>query len=324
MYNNGCTPPSPHTLTTQDDADSDDELLDRLAEREEEESAECGVCGDGDSYENNPILFCDRCNLAVHQHCYNVTRVPEGDWLCWPCKEYEDQQRALGVPAAQIRMPRWQTAHDDGYKVLDGGSRSVSCALCPIKHGTFRKATNGEWVHQVCGFVCVFGCVLGFCVRVPLTSVCVLGRGVGSDCYMEQVKEEPQSDSTVYTHSHIPNALPHPSTHPSTPPPPPIHTHIHKQACALWNPSLQVQAVDAAMSVSGVEAAKTNARCGLCGQDSGAVIKCSFGHCMTQFHVLCGRNHGNYLSIREQGGKKVYRAYCSLHSQQVCGVGVWG
>lgn len=230
-----CVWVSTHRNCVQEDG-SEDGLLDRLAEREEEESAECGVCGDGVSYDHNPILFCDRCNLAVHQHCYNVTRVPDGDWLCWPCKEYEDKQREAGVPASQIRMPRWQTAHDDGARVLEGGSRSVTCALCPVKHGTFRKATNGQWVHL---------------------------------------------------------------------------------ACALWNPSVQVQTVDAAMCVSGVEGALTNTRCGICSMDGGAVVKCSYGHCMTQFHVLCGRNHGCYLSVREQGGRKVYRAYCALHSEQM-------
>jgi hypothetical protein len=48
-------------------------------------AALCAVCGDGTSYDGNPVMFCERCNVPVHQHCYGVKNVPEGEWLCWPC-----------------------------------------------------------------------------------------------------------------------------------------------------------------------------------------------------------------------------------------------
>lgn len=49
-------------------------------------NALCAVCGDGESKPNDQIVFCDRCNVAVHQHCYGVGEIPQGDWLCWPCR----------------------------------------------------------------------------------------------------------------------------------------------------------------------------------------------------------------------------------------------
>lgn len=119
-----------------------------LAQRREEDEAFCAVCGDGSSMEPNVILFCDRCDVAVHQRCYDVDTVPTHEWLCWPCKEYEEAQRAAGVPQDEIR-PRHMMPEE--RKQLKGGARDVKCALCPIKCGAYRKTVDGQhWVHQTC------------------------------------------------------------------------------------------------------------------------------------------------------------------------------
>eukprot|EP00894_Picocystis_sp_ML_P002551 jgi/Pico_ML_1/53068/g3682.t1 len=60
------------------------------------DEAVCVVCGSGESDENNPIVFCERCETPVHQKCYSISVIPDGDWLCWPCKEYEDGLRLAG------------------------------------------------------------------------------------------------------------------------------------------------------------------------------------------------------------------------------------
>jgi hypothetical protein len=85
-----------------DDDDTDDEdeeelqlplrgnaLIDPWAiEGDDPAAALCAVCGDGTSFDGNPVVFCERCNVPVHQHCYGIGQVPEGEWLCWPCLAY--------------------------------------------------------------------------------------------------------------------------------------------------------------------------------------------------------------------------------------------
>ena len=36
-------------------------------EEENADDAVCQVCFDGDSVESNPIVFCDKCNIAIHK-----------------------------------------------------------------------------------------------------------------------------------------------------------------------------------------------------------------------------------------------------------------
>ncbi|PSR79308.1 origin recognition complex subunit 4 C-terminus-domain-containing protein [Coniella lustricola] len=58
-----------------------------LQEEDDEDEDVCAICSKPDSNPPNEILFCDGCDMAVHQKCYGVARIPKGDWLCKTCSQ---------------------------------------------------------------------------------------------------------------------------------------------------------------------------------------------------------------------------------------------
>ncbi|XP_038648457.1 protein Jade-1 isoform X4 [Scyliorhinus canicula] len=84
---------------------------------EYDEDVVCDVCQSPDGEDDNEMVFCDKCNICVHQACYGILKVPEGSWLCRTC--------ALGV------QPK--------------------CLLCPKKAGAMKPTRSGtKWVHVSC------------------------------------------------------------------------------------------------------------------------------------------------------------------------------
>ena len=77
-----------------------------LASRRGEEEALCAVCAEGHSVDANVIVFCERCDLAVHQLCYGIEHIPAGER---PGLEVHD--RATGdccCPPTQSSSPHLQ------------------------------------------------------------------------------------------------------------------------------------------------------------------------------------------------------------------------
>ncbi|XP_051567431.1 protein Jade-3 [Myxocyprinus asiaticus] len=84
---------------------------------EYDEDVICDVCRSPDSEEGNDMVFCDKCNICVHQACYGIVKVPLGNWLCRTC--------VLGI--------------------------NPQCLLCPKRGGAMKATRAGtKWGHVSC------------------------------------------------------------------------------------------------------------------------------------------------------------------------------
>lgn len=84
----------------------------------DEPDSKCAICDDGDCENANAIIFCDGCDLAVHQECYGVPFIPEGQWFCRKCKEI--------------------------------GRGTPTCIFCPNIEGAFKQTNTLRWAHLLC------------------------------------------------------------------------------------------------------------------------------------------------------------------------------
>jgi len=79
----------------------------------------CDVCRSPYSEDSNEMVFCDTCNVCVHQACYDIEAIPAGEWYCQPCREL-------------------------------GRVDKASCILCPNKNGAMKRTPDENWAHVSC------------------------------------------------------------------------------------------------------------------------------------------------------------------------------
>jgi PHD-zinc-finger like domain/PHD-finger len=88
----------------------------------------CSVCCDGKTSFENPLVYCDGCDLGVHRYCYGISDIPEGDYYCDSCSYVKEVRRTNSKAAI----------------------KDLVCCLCPITGGALKLTSDGRWAHVSC------------------------------------------------------------------------------------------------------------------------------------------------------------------------------
>eukprot|EP00820_Chromera_velia_P009881 Cvel_21481.t1-p1 / transcript=Cvel_21481.t1 / gene=Cvel_21481 / organism=Chromera_velia_CCMP2878 / gene_product=Protein Jade-3, putative / transcript_product=Protein Jade-3, putative / location=Cvel_scaffold2017:33276-34631(+) / protein_length=205 / sequence_SO=supercontig / SO=protein_coding / is_pseudo=false len=62
----------------------------------DDDGIRCDVCYTYDQPEDDAVVICEGCDVAVHQTCYGVKEVPEGDWFCRYCEAQRKNAETAG------------------------------------------------------------------------------------------------------------------------------------------------------------------------------------------------------------------------------------
>ncbi len=88
----------------------------------------CDACSYPDPrYQNgglDDIVYCDTCNVPVHQQCYRLSEIPPGEWFCDVCVSNVDPDE-------------------------------VTCGFCPVIGGAMKRCKGNEeegWAHLSCAY----------------------------------------------------------------------------------------------------------------------------------------------------------------------------
>jgi NuA3 HAT complex component NTO1 len=104
----------------------------------------CAVCASGDVENENQIVFCDICDVAVHQACYGILSVPAEQWLCSVCEHHRTVMGGGDTPAS--------------IKAIKAATLALKCGACQVAGGALKPMTapgaagGKSFAHVICGY----------------------------------------------------------------------------------------------------------------------------------------------------------------------------
>ncbi|VDK83417.1 unnamed protein product [Litomosoides sigmodontis] len=117
------------------------------ADAEFDENVCCDICRQPDYEDDDKIIFCDGCNVGVHQSCYGLDSVPSDEWLCQKCMLL-------------------------GYNALP------QCVLCPLTGGAMKCTREGDtWAHVACALWIYEVRFADVVHREPIANICDIPYG---------------------------------------------------------------------------------------------------------------------------------------------------
>jgi hypothetical protein len=314
-------------------------LIDPLCTIVAMEDALCCVCTGGESEPPNEIMFCERCEVAVHQDCYGVGEIPDGDWLCWPCQIVEDREREMNAP--RTRPPRYMREAGDGLMY----DPRVKCELCPVMRGAMRAMVPAKLSSPLsemikCGSIPNSSSRPGTTSSTPGAKVEVKMEIVDAKDVTMTDAEQPETEKQEDTPSNkIKEEMASPATQkpsamkddvkalvnqtPTLESPANMRPHKLKWAhvvCAKWMPGISCDLFsnepEAIRGEESIPSRLLQATCAVCSRKDGAKVQCSKEGCRMYFHPLCARRANYYVEYGPQTEGTPVGHYCKNHSTQ--------
>ncbi|KAG0686162.1 nuA3 HAT complex component nto1 [Kluyveromyces marxianus] len=99
----------------------------------------CAVCGGIECDNSNAIVFCDGCDIAVHQECYGVVFIPEGQWLCRQSYCHKHSPKGWNDCEEGIRKTREYFKHVNDHETL------LNTVVPTNSNNSMQKTTKNKW-----------------------------------------------------------------------------------------------------------------------------------------------------------------------------------
>ncbi|KAL2023434.1 hypothetical protein VTK56DRAFT_2791 [Thermocarpiscus australiensis] len=113
-------------------------------EEDEEDDQVCAICSKPDSEPPNEIVFCDNCDMAVHQECYGLPEIPEGDWICRNCSQDGASSASRGAASQAISSAAAREEQIPDIPNFDQHLRSMQRVLVDRCTGRRRLKLRGQ------------------------------------------------------------------------------------------------------------------------------------------------------------------------------------
>jgi hypothetical protein len=305
------------------------------AKEDSQFDAVCMCCFDGTSHDddNNKILFCDGCNAAIHQTCYGIPEIPEGEFFCDRCEHIRDLNNK-GV------------LYYEPEELKD----VVKCSLCPVYHGALKRTTDGRWVHMCCAIFAKGAVItdLEWMGPVDVSAVSGANEPLQKKPQLGRRSAQSQEQSVAETRMESMCDQSMESTDPSQSSLVPGEGSSSQgsvepsAACAEQSP---VVAQDGMVSLTTRAQVVSDEECCVCGLVGGYMESCSHGRvvpddhttllpvqCSKRFHPLCAWFQGyhvqtfltddTYLGLEKDGAFPsglMFNHFCGVHTPPVAG-----
>lgn len=281
------------------------------------DDAACSVCGDPESLSVNPILLCECCNTAVHQHCYGVQTIPAGPWFCEACRAGVDPSTTPCVlcpnmgaqwamkPVArghEVRKPRVASLlpHSKRGGLLPSTATPLSTTR-PVASTSTPRSRSRSRARAVGGKRKRGGGGSGGSGGES---------GSGGDASVAMHARAARRNGTQWVHT----------------------------LCALWVPETTFADAEGSMTpvqrLHKVDPRRVALRCCICKTRGWSAVQCASGSCPRPFHVTCAAlsNTKMVMELDAATDTVTRRMLCSLHDGRprarrqthLSGVGVSG